>query len=195
MALNSADRAQVDDGAEDTQGFPGGSVVKNPPANAGEAREAVSIPGSGRSPGGGNGNSLQYSCLGNPMDRGVWRATVHRVAKSWTQLSMHGEDTQGDAKTLHSGLRTYLFLLSPSQLQVSVDPLLNLICQPHSEDLILILPDYSNSSAGFVFFFLPRALKTDSHPYFLPLTIIPAEQASASAFRRNQTSDQLGTLW
>ena len=107
---------------------------------------------------------------------------------------MHGEDTQGDAKTLHSGLRTYLFLLSPSQLQVSVDPLLNLICQPHSEDLILILPDYSNSSAGF-FFFLPRALKTDSHPYFLPLTIIPAEQASASAFRRNQTSDQLGTLW
>jgi len=59
-------------------GFLGGSVVKNPPANAGGAG---SIPGSGRSPGGGNGNPLEYSCLGNPMDRGGWQATVHGVAK------------------------------------------------------------------------------------------------------------------
>ena len=59
-------------------GFPGGSVVKNLPANAGDAGP---IPGSGRSSGGGNGNPLQYSCLGNPMDRGAWRATVHGVAK------------------------------------------------------------------------------------------------------------------
>ena len=44
------------------------------------------IPGSGRSPGGGQGNTLQYSCLENPMNRGAWRATVHRVAKNWTQL-------------------------------------------------------------------------------------------------------------
>ena len=50
-------------------GFPRGSVVKNPPANAGDTRDAGLIPGSGRSPGGGNGNPLQYSCLGNPMDR------------------------------------------------------------------------------------------------------------------------------
>ena len=64
--------------------FPGGSGVKNALANAG----AVSlIPGSGRSPGGGNGNPFQYSCLGNPMDRGAWGATVHGVAKSQTQLS------------------------------------------------------------------------------------------------------------
>ena len=54
-------------------------VVKNLPASAGDAD---SIPGWGRSPGGGNGNLLQYSCLGNAMDRGAWRATVHRVAKS-----------------------------------------------------------------------------------------------------------------
>ena len=60
--------------------FPVGSVVKNLPANAGDAG---SIPGSGRSPGAGNGNILQYSCLGNPMDRGAWWATVYRVAKSW----------------------------------------------------------------------------------------------------------------
>ena len=59
-------------------------VVKNPPANAGDGRDVGLIPGSGRSPGGGNGNLLQYSCLENPMDRGAWQATVHRVAKSWT---------------------------------------------------------------------------------------------------------------
>ena len=61
--------------------FPGGSVVKNPPANAGDAG---SIPGWGRSPGEGNGNSLQYSCLENPINKGGWWATVHGVAKSWT---------------------------------------------------------------------------------------------------------------
>ena len=59
-------------------GFPGGSVVKNPPASAGDAG---SIPGSGRSPGEGNGNPLHYSCLGNHMDRGAWWSTVHGVAK------------------------------------------------------------------------------------------------------------------
>ena len=65
-------------------GFPGGSVVKNLPSSAGDAG---SIPGSGRSPGGGNGNPLQYSCLGNPVERGAWRATVHEVSKSRITLS------------------------------------------------------------------------------------------------------------
>ena len=59
-------------------GFLGGSVVKNLPANAGDIG---SVPGSERSPGGGNGNPLQYSYLGNPMDRGTWWAAVHGVAK------------------------------------------------------------------------------------------------------------------
>ena len=59
-------------------------VVKNLPASAGDIRDAGSIPGLGRSPGGGHGNPLQYSCLQNPMDRGAWRATVHGVTKSWT---------------------------------------------------------------------------------------------------------------
>ena len=67
-----------------TEGFPGGSVVKNLPANAGDSGNEGSIPGLGRSPGEGNGNPLQYSCLGNSMDRGVWQATVHGIAKSWT---------------------------------------------------------------------------------------------------------------
>ena len=61
-------------------------VVKNSLANAGDLRYAGSILGSGRSPGGGHGNPLQYSCLENPMDRGAWRATVHRTTKSWIQL-------------------------------------------------------------------------------------------------------------
>ena len=73
-------------------------VVKNPPANtnAGDPGDTGSVPGSGRSPGEGNGNPLQYSCLENPIDRGAWKATVHVVAKSLTglkQLSIH---------TLHS---------------------------------------------------------------------------------------------
>jgi len=61
-------------------------LVNNPPANAGDVRDAGSIPGSGRSPREGNGNPIQYSCLENPLDRGVWRAVVYRVAKSWTKL-------------------------------------------------------------------------------------------------------------
>ena len=65
-------------------GFPGGSEVKASASNAGDP---VLIPGSGRSPGEGNGNPLQYSCLENPMDGGAWWATVHRVAKSRTRLS------------------------------------------------------------------------------------------------------------
>ena len=69
--------------------FPGGSVVKNPPANVRAIRDTGSIPGSGRSPWGGNGNPLQHSCLGNPMDRGALWATIRGVTKSWTWLSTH----------------------------------------------------------------------------------------------------------
>ena len=78
--------------------FPGGSVVKNPPPSAGDAGDMGSVPGSGRSPGVGNGNPRQYPCLENFMDRGVWRAAIHEVAKSWTRLSMH---TQTKKQHLH----------------------------------------------------------------------------------------------
>ena len=61
-------------------------MVKNPPASSGHIRDTGSIPGSGRSPRGGNGYPLQCSCLDNPMDRGAWRATVHGVVKSRTRL-------------------------------------------------------------------------------------------------------------
>ena len=63
-------------------GFPGGSVIKNPPANAGDA---VSVPGLGRSPREGNGNLVQYTCLGNPMDRGTWREESGGLQFMWSQ--------------------------------------------------------------------------------------------------------------
>ena len=64
--------------------FPGGTHLKNLPANAEDTRDAGSIHGPGRSPGGGHGSTLQYSCLENPMDKGAWKAMVHSVAKSQT---------------------------------------------------------------------------------------------------------------
>ena len=69
------------------EGFPGGSVVKNPPDNAGDSRDVGLIPGLGRSPGVGNGKPLQYSCLENPTDRGAWQAEVQGVPESQTLLS------------------------------------------------------------------------------------------------------------
>ena len=74
-------------------GFAGGSAVKDLPANAGDAD---SIPGSERSPGEGNGNPLQYSPIGNPVDSGAWWATIHGVVKSQTQLSNWTTTTTDD---------------------------------------------------------------------------------------------------
>ena len=71
-------------------------MVKSPLANAGDIRDRSSIPGSGRSPGGGHGNPLQYSCLENPMDRGAWWATVHKDCKSWTQLKQLSTHAMSD---------------------------------------------------------------------------------------------------
>ena len=76
-------------------GFPGGSEVKASACNAGDLG---SIPASGRCPGGGHGNPLQYSCLKNPMDRGDWRATVYRVVKSRTRLPRHSMHTPGSSR-------------------------------------------------------------------------------------------------
>ena len=69
--------------------FPSGLVVKNPSAHAGDTGDVGLISGSGRSPGEGNGNPLWYSCLGNPMDRGAWWATVHGVAKESDTTETH----------------------------------------------------------------------------------------------------------
>ena len=71
------------------RGFPDSAVIKNPPANAWDTRDVGLIPGSGRCPGVGNGNPLQYSCLENFMDRGAWKTTVHGVIKSRMWQSTH----------------------------------------------------------------------------------------------------------
>ena len=68
-------------------------VVQNQPAKAGDPRDSSSTPGLGRSPGGGNGNPLQYSCLENPMDRGAWQVTVHGATKSQTELKQLSKNT------------------------------------------------------------------------------------------------------
>ena len=69
-------------------------VVRNLPASAGDVRDNSSIPGSGRSPGGGHGSPLQYSCLENPMDNGAWQATIHRVAELDTTTATEQVCTQ-----------------------------------------------------------------------------------------------------
>ena len=70
-------------------GFPGGTVVKNLPANAGDTKDSGLIPGSQRSRGLGKGNPLQYSCLENSMSRRAWWTTVHGIKNSWTLLNTH----------------------------------------------------------------------------------------------------------
>ena len=88
-------------------------LLKNPPANAGDIRDVGSIPGSERSSGGSNGNPLQHSCLENPMDRGGWWATVHRVTKSLTwlkRLSMHTHT--------HMNIHTLLWMLKYPKMTV-----------------------------------------------------------------------------
>ena len=102
------------------RGFPGGTAVKNPPANAGDARDADSIPGSRRSPGEGNGNPLQHFCLENSMDRGAWRATVAGVAKSWAQLS-----TQAN-KLKH--FRELLSFVQKKKVHLFHDPTISFLC-------------------------------------------------------------------
>ena len=92
-----------------SQGFPGGSVVKNPPAGAGDARDVGSIPGLRRYPGGGNENPLQCSRQGNPVDRGAWLAAIHGAAKTWTQLST--AQSSGSLKFTSSGKTAKLLKL------------------------------------------------------------------------------------
>ena len=90
--------------------FPGGTKVKNLLANAADARDTGSIPGSGRFPEGGYGNPRQYSCLENSIDRGAWWATVHGITKSQTRLSTHTDtDNENMAKRKRHDVSNILF--------------------------------------------------------------------------------------
>ena len=91
-------------------------MVENLPANAGNVRDAGSISESGRSPGGGHGHPLQYSCLENPMDRGAWWATVHRVTKNWTLLK--GAHICDITESLCCTAETNITLALPNQLSI-----------------------------------------------------------------------------
>ena len=80
-------------------------MVSNPPANAGDARDVGSIPGSGRFPGEENGNPLQYFCLAYPMDRGPWQATVHGLQSDTTEATWHVAHKFCDSRVLHDDYR------------------------------------------------------------------------------------------
>ena len=123
------------------KGFPGGSVVKNLATNARDAGDSGLIPGSGRSPGGGNGNPLHYSCLGNPMDRGAWWARVHGGHKT----VRHSLVTEPD-DSYHSKVKYLNLLLNPMwcsfyhiKLSVHPPPPLQSIFLP-KVDVILCIP-------------------------------------------------------
>ena len=91
-------------------GSPGDTVVKNPPADTGDAVDANSISGSGRFAWGGNGNPLQYSWLENPMDTGAWQAMAHRVTNSQTQLSMHAYKIRINTIDMKSCFQSFLLI-------------------------------------------------------------------------------------
>ena len=99
------------------------AVVKNPPVSAGSIRDSGSIPGLGRSPGGRHGNPLQYSCLENPMERGAWWATVHRLTKSRTQLHIHSRKHHSfyGVSSTETAMRSQS-LLYPQHLQRGLVP-------------------------------------------------------------------------
>ena len=119
-------------------GFPGGSMVKNPPANAGDTGDTGSIPGLGRSPGGGNGNPLQYSCLENPMDRRAWWATFHGDHKRV------GHDLTTKQQRQHLYLLYFLHLeLPPSTLLSQFIPILQGPCPMSSVAYFCYTGDHS----------------------------------------------------
>ena len=104
--------------------FPAGSVGKESACSAGDAGDLGLIPGSGRPPGGGNGNPLQYSCLENPMDRGSWGATVHGAKKSQTRLRDWAHHSMWLSLKFFTGLFVFwhtfmLFLVSTSCLGIA----------------------------------------------------------------------------
>ena len=115
------------------RGFPGGATVKNPPDDAGDRRDAGSVPGLGRLTGGGNGNPLQYSCLGSPVDRGAWRAPVHGVTKSWMRLNTQAHTALTGDRSSNSHTYTWLYRHHTSPSQGIFLYKNSVIFQPHSE--------------------------------------------------------------
>ena len=123
-------------------------AVKNLPANAGDIRDSGLIPGSGRSPGGGHGNPLQYSCREYLMDRGVWQVAVHRVAQSWTRLKQLSTHAQTIIYRMDNSKRSKQSILKEISPEYSLEGLMlklklsysgHLICRPDSLEKTLML--------------------------------------------------------
>ena len=100
-------------------------MVKNPPADAGDTRDAGSIPGLGRSPGEEHGDPLQYSCLENPMDGEAWQATVHEVAKSRTQLKRRSTHACAFKRRAYSVVQKGRGRLGSELMALGEDPLMS----------------------------------------------------------------------
>ena len=99
-------------------------MVKNPPANAEDIRDMGLIPGLGRSPGGGRGNPLQYSCLETPVDRRAWWATVYRVAQSWTRLKQLRTHAQTIIYRMYNSKRSNQSILKEISPEYSLEGLM-----------------------------------------------------------------------
>ena len=108
-------------------GFPGGAMIENLPATVGDARDGGSIPGLGRSPGGGKGNPLQYPCLENPVDRGAW-CTVHGVRKSWIRMS----DLARTGRCAHAHTRAHTHTHTHTQCSY-INAYICIRYQPHEQ--------------------------------------------------------------
>ena len=148
-------------------GFPGGSVVRNPPANAGDPGDAVLIPRWGRSPGTGNGNLLQYSCWENAMDRGAWRAATHGAAQSRTWLSPWAVCTTGFS---------FPFLICYSVAQ-SCPTLCNPWTAAHQASLSLTI---SRSLPKFMF--IAQVMPSNHLILWCPLLLLPSTFPSIRDF-------------
>ena len=159
-------------------------VVKNLPANAEDITDTGSIPGLGRSPGGGHGNPLQYSCLENPMDRGAWWATVHRVAKSQTQvkwLSTHAPTvikffSHSDQQPWGWSRKTFMRLLPLSPLLPSHYPALlylTFLMSEHISTHLLWTFTLDVSSAWFALSLTPHPVNPKLSNYMSSLQNCP----------------------
>ena len=132
------------------RGFPGDRVAKNPPANAGNARDVGLIPGLGGSPGEGKGNPLHYFCLENFMDRGAWWTTVHGAMKSQTQLSMHTHITHTHIQHYLCASKLQTLLWSRFSVQDWIPPVMCTSTCVIAQTSLLPLQPFSNLSCPLV---------------------------------------------
>ena len=152
-------------------------MVKNPPVSAEEIKDTGLIPGSGRSPGEGNGNPLQYSCLGNLMDWGAWKATVHGITKSCTwlkQLSTHPREAADGPTTVLHPQRTSLSLSASWAKYVHLSPWLRALGSAGS-----VITEVRSNTGEYRLYSIPMSfhllLVASSLPLITPQSIFSSQ--------------------